>query len=232
MTLHTTPDFTYRGPVVAFDLDDTLYKERDYVFSAIQAIAYNLYPGREELVIRKASKAFLTGGNLLDSIDPDRTEELLNIYRTHYPAISLSEETASLLTSLQDDGIKMAIITDGRSLTQRNKIEALDLAQYISAEDIFISEETGADKTHPDNFKALMRRYPEASQFVYVADNPIKDFLWPNYLGFTTICLLDKYKKNIHPQTVEGLEPDYLPSHSINSLPEITSFLKKNTLDL
>lgn len=223
----SSPDFTYHGPIVAFDLDDTLYKERDYVFSAVQAIAYTLFPGREELVIRKGIRAFMDGENLLDSIDPERTEELLNIYRTHFPALSLSEGATTMLADLQAAGIKMAIITDGRSLTQRNKIEALDLPEYFAPDDIFISEETGADKTRPDNFKALMRRYPEASRFLYVADNPNKDFIWPNRLGFTTVCLLDDKGLNIHPQSQEGLQPDCTPTCTISSLKEITNLVTK-----
>lgn len=225
MTSSNIPDLTYRGPVVAFDLDDTLYKERDYVFSAIQAIAYTLYPGREEPVIRKGIRAFLAGENLPDSIDPNRTEEILNIYRTHFPAISLAEGAADMLSDMQAAGIRMALITDGRSLTQRNKIEALDLLPYFAPEDIFISGETGADKTRPDNFKALMRRYPEASRFIYAGDNPAKDFLWPNRLGFTTVCLLDNKKLNIHPQSPDGLDPDCSPTCTIYSLNEITNLL-------
>lgn len=222
------PDFTYRGPVVAFDLDDTLYKERDYVFSAIQTIAYTLFSGREELVIRKGTRAFLAGENLPDSIDPTRTDEILNVYRTHFPAISLTDGAAAMLAYLQAKGIKTAIITDGRSLTQRNKIEALDLLPYFAAEDIIISEESGADKSRPDNFKTLMRHYPEASRFVYVADNPAKDFLWPNRLGFTTVCLLDLKGLNIHPQSLTALEPDYAPTCTISSLSEITRIISEH----
>lgn len=224
----TSVDLTYRGPVVAFDLDDTLYKERDYVFSAIQAIAYTLFPGREELVIRKGIHAFLNGENLLDSIDTTRTEDMLKVYRAHLPALSLSEGAEALLTGLQASGVKMALITDGRSLTQRNKLAALELTPYFAPEDVLISEETGADKARPDNFKALMRRYPEASRFIYVADNPAKDFLWPNRLGFTTICLLDDKGINIHPQSLENPEPDYAPARTIHSLSEIKNLLTTN----
>jgi putative hydrolase of the HAD superfamily len=56
-------------------------------------------------------------------------------------------------------------------------------------------------------------------EYVYIADNTQKDFVTPNKLGWTTICLLDN-GHNIHKQNFE-LSKEYLPQFRINSFEEI-----------
>jgi putative hydrolase of the HAD superfamily len=58
-----------------------------------------------------------------------------------------------------------------------------------------------------------------SKEYVYIADNTQKDFITPNKLGWTTICLLDK-GQNIHKQNFE-LSNEYLPKFTINSFEEI-----------
>ena len=56
-------------------------------------------------------------------------------------------------------------------------------------------------------------------EYVYIADNPKKDFTTPNKLGWTSICLLDK-GQNVHPQDF-SLPIEFLPHFFINSFDEI-----------
>ena len=63
--------------------------------------------------------------------------ELLEIYRYHEPQISLPSESAALLLHLRRKNIRLGIISDGRSRTQRNKLRALGL-DWI--EDVVIDE--------------------------------------------------------------------------------------------
>ena len=87
------------------------------------------------------------GGNVFDELLryplPSEKQELLQIYREHKPAIALSEETVEVLEALKKESHVLGLITDGRSLTQRNKIKALGLDKYIESSLILISEETG-----------------------------------------------------------------------------------------
>jgi putative hydrolase of the HAD superfamily len=48
-------------------------------------------------------------------------EDLLKLYRNHYPSINLTSENENLLKQLKANGYKLGLITDGRSIQQRNK---------------------------------------------------------------------------------------------------------------
>lgn len=210
-------DFTYRGPAVIFDLDDTLAPERSFAISGFFVIENYL---RERLGIEfnKGEVAEIMTKSLLERRNHyDSLEEWLNIHgikpaevmpeivkeaRLHHPdtRYTLRPDASELLRELQRRGVRMGIITDGRAETQQNKIDALGLRQYVSEELTFISGITGYDKTTPHNFESAVRMLPEASRFVYVGDNPAKDFLYPNLLGWQTYCLLDVTNQNIFPQ--------------------------------
>ncbi len=228
-------DIHYHGPVVALDLDDTLYPEADYVASAYDAIADALL--RRDNINAAASlkvmnRAFRIGHNpfeaLLDAFPSIGFKELfipmcVEIYRYHTPKISLPEESREFLTYLRDNGIRAAIVTDGRAVTQWSKIKALSLDEFINPADIWISEERGIGKLALNPWRALVNRYPEASSFFAIGDNPAKDFLYPNMLGFTTICLIDK-GRNVHPQN-DVPSAAHAPAHRKHSFREIESLI-------
>lgn len=135
--------------------------------------------------------------------------EYINIYRNHYPNIVLPIATECLLAELKNQGNILGLITDGRSIQQRHKIDALGLKQFFNEEDIIISEEFGSEKPSEKNFFYFMNQYSEAEEYIYVGDNPQKDFLAPNRLGWYTLGLLDN-GQNIHRQQMDLLE-EYLP---------------------
>ena len=66
---------------------------------------------------------------------------LLEVYRSHFPSIELYEDSYQLLSFLFENKAKLAMITDGRSLSQRQKLKALTIEQLFNP--IQISEETG-----------------------------------------------------------------------------------------
>ena len=103
-------------------------------------------------------------------------------------------------------------MTDGYSVTQRNKIKALDIENIFDL--IVISEEFGFEKPNPKNFE-VFDKFNTIEKY-YIGDNTSKDFIAPNTLGWTTICLLDN-GKNIHMQDFNK-ELIYLPKIKINNL--------------
>lgn len=102
--------------------------------------------------------------------------QYLQIYRMHKPNIRLSESAVSAINSLKSSECIIGVITDGRSVQQRNKIEALGVNRWIIEEDVLISEEFGSEKPTPANYEYFMKRYPESDEFMYVGDNLKKDF--------------------------------------------------------
>ena len=189
--------------VVGFDLDDTLVAEALFLRSGIRHIAHRLAERYPRLSASRITgcmdTAVMTRCNHYSALEEylERTgmrqeidmKEVVADFRSHYPdpdIYHMPPSTRLLLRRLKESGIHLALVTDGRSITQRNKIEAAGITRYINQEDIFISEETGHDKTHPDSFLAIMRKYAGAKEFHYVGDNPPKDFMHPSRLGWHT----------------------------------------------
>lgn len=189
--------------IVAFDLDDTLVPEALFIKSGIRHVATFLharYPKIPfERIVGSMDTALMTYRNhysalesLLDQYDLLKQVDMKKIvveFRSHYPDPSIYHPSPSIIAMLQDlksKGITTALITDGRSSTQRNKIKAAGLGKYFDDSDILISEETGHDKLDPDNFLHIMKKYAGADEFHYIGDNPPKDFLHPSKLGWHT----------------------------------------------
>jgi putative hydrolase of the HAD superfamily len=143
-------------------------------------------------------------------------DKYLELYRFHYPSISFSTGVSEFINNIIESNMAFSIITDGRSISQRNKIQALGISQV--AKNIIISEETGYEKPHVYNFKIIEQLYP-TKKFVYVADNTSKDFITPNLLKWDSICLLDN-GQNIHKQDFT-LENEYMPKKTIKSFKEL-----------
>lgn len=213
---------------IAFDLDDTLFKERDYVLTGWRAVAdaFSSVAGMtsDEMfsLMRNAPDAF----DALFELEPIRKagisiSDFLDIYRSHKPTLTLSRDTEATLLRLKEAGVATAIITDGRSMTQRNKIEALGLDKLIPADNILVSEEVGADKLTQEPFIRLTERQP-ADRYYMVGDNPTKDFYHPNLLGWTTIMLRDNAGVNVPSQALDDIEPDYWPQIFIDNLTQLT----------
>ena len=225
---------TPKNKIVVFDLDDTLYKEEEFLKSAFLEIAHRLpvplspdscLPTPEEVFIRMMAW-WKEGENVFQKlITTYRLQTpiscLLTMYRSHTPSLPLNEATRNLLLRLKEKAV-LGLITDGRSATQRHKIAALGLDTLMDDADILISGDTGYEKPSPEPYLRIMERHP-SSTYYYVGDNPSKDFVAPNRLGWTTICLLDN-GQNIHPQDFSLPQP-MLPQHTISQITEIENII-------
>lgn len=216
--------------MVIFDLDDTIYKEIDFLKSAYKEIAYYvrnmLNISESEIFQRMLSNYFLKQDVFQDIVYASNNlatkDELLSLYRSHFPDIILDHETLTCLEVLKKKEIRMGIITDGRSITQRHKIKALCLENWINNDDIIISEEFGSEKPSERNFRYFEKRYPKYD-FLYVGDNIQKDFVTPNQLGWQTVCLLDD-GRNVHKQNF-NLSEKFRPKFQVNTLKELINYL-------
>ena len=209
--------------VICFDLDDTLYKEIDFVKSAFGEIAENAgYPEGVQQMMEWYYEGKNVFAELIAAYRLDMTvANCINIYKNHLPKISLEIEVKGLLDYLKKHGSVLGIITDGRSISQRNKLSALGLNGFFDIE--VISEEFGSEKPNLRNYQIVMEKFTEGKCFWYVGDNPQKDFIAPNKLGWNTVCLLDD-GRNIHKQHF-NLEADYLPMNCIQNIEELYHFL-------
>lgn len=218
--------------VVCFDLDDTLYKEIDFLKSGYLKVAEQVekrygidsrevYDNLLSWYYRKENAFVLL--NETYGLDTP-IEDFLNVYRFHKPYILLSDGVEETLDELKALDVVLGIITDGRVVSQQNKIEALGLSRWFEKELILINEEPEHCKPSHWSFDKLKFRCYEqygnlSYLFYYVGDNPKKDFLAPNQLGWETVCLLDD-DRNIHPQDFSR-EQEYLPKYKIKKISDI-----------
>mgnify|MGYP001288230281 FL=1 len=172
-------------------------------------------------------KYFIAGNNVFDKLIDGYNlnidlKDLLELYRSHKPEITLDKKTKCVLDELNESNLYMGLLTDGRSIQQRNKIESLGISNYFK--DIIISEEIRSEKPTEKNYSIFMNSSSHKdTKYFYIRDNTSKDFISPNQLGWKTICLKDN-GQNIHKQNFD-LEKKFLPENIINELSEILDII-------
>lgn len=183
---------------VVFDVDDTLYLERDYVRSGFQAVDETVRSryGVDGLFLA-AWEDFLAGrrGDLIERAlvavgvapAPDLLALLVERYRTHTPAISVLPDAARALSDASVRGA-VAVVTDGPRASQQAKVTALALEAWAS--EVVLTSVAFPDRPKPDPaafawVQGVVGVDPWAC--VYVADNPTKDFAGPASLGWWTV---------------------------------------------
>lgn len=204
---------------IIFDLDDTLYPEKDYIRSGFRAVADYLGHPDYAQTLWDFFKANIPAIDvLLKEIGRENEREAaLSVYRQHKPRIQPYDGVRKLLSRFRQHGVKIGIITDGRPEGQRNKLEALGLSSLV--DDIIITDELGGEQFRKPcdiAFRILQIRWRlPAEAIVYVGDNPAKDFQAPRQLGMKFV-----YFKN-----PDGLYPSELPGE-IHNLSELPSAIK------
>lgn len=178
---------------VVFDLDDTLFNEKEYVKSGFKAVSNYLH---KEEAYDKLCEYFEVGKPAIDEYlkeigKIDVKPECLEVYRTHFPELTLKKEIRELLLDIKSRGIKLGVITDGRSIAQRNKIKALGLDKII--DDIIVTDELGGEQFRKPcdiSFRIMQRKWMlPFEQMVYIGDNVNKDFQAPKQLGMKWFLL-------------------------------------------
>jgi putative hydrolase of the HAD superfamily len=205
--------------VVVFDLDDTLYPERDFVLSGFRAVAALITDQAD--VFDRLVELFNAGegdsfGRVLaeNGLPAEMKRQLVQTYRDHMPTLTLAAGVVEMLNRLRASGRSLGIITDGRSVTQRNKIRALGLDAWFDT--IVISDEFGSAKPDERNYLHFEERFP-GQLFVYVGNDVVKDFIAPNRLGWQTVGLRHD-ARHIHSPPQAGVHVFALPQFWIERL--------------
>lgn len=183
---------------VVFDLDDTLYLECDYVRSGFRAVGQWCaeWLGLEGIQ-EQAQALFDQGrrGDIFDSVldrlgsgrDAETVSKMVRIYREHVPHIKLLPDAVECLARLRGR-VCLGLLTDGNPLSQWAKIDALGLRGRFDT--TIVTGEWGIEffKPHVRGYQFLESQSEACrGRFVYVADNPMKDFFAPRMLGWNAI---------------------------------------------
>lgn len=184
--------------IVVFDIDDTLYLERDYVRSGFEACGRLLEA--EYGLDRFGDTAwhlFESGvrGDTFDRAlvdiggEPDRplVERLVATYRAHDPDIALLPDARRAIDQLGAHH-RLAVVTDGPEPSQAAKARRLGTDTWADPTVLTSTLPPGSGKPSPAAFELIEQRLgASGDRCVYVADNPAKDFAGPASLGWRTV---------------------------------------------
>jgi putative hydrolase of the HAD superfamily len=184
--------------VVVFDIDDTLYLEREYVRSGFRAVgawarrslgvpdlADRAWAAFESGVRATIFNDALAGAGV--EATPELIARLVACYREHQPDILLLGDARAALDAAALAGA-VAVITDGPLASQSAKARSLGLATW--SQTVIFTESLGAGfgKPHHRAFEVVEERLGvSGDQCTYIADNPAKDFVAPRARGWATI---------------------------------------------
>ena len=191
-----------RWRAVVFDLDDTLYPEREFVLGGFMAAAR----WAEARVGIHADVGYADLCRLYESgvrgdtferwleehgVEPGpHVSSLVDVYRRHEPRLEPFPGVPALLAGLGRDHL-VGLISDGLHDVQRRKLNALGLGPVFDA--VVFSDEWGRENWKPSTrpfLEILQRLGVTADSAVYVADNPLKDFLGARQVGMHAIQIL------------------------------------------
>lgn len=178
---------------IVLDVDDTLYLERDYVASGFRAVDCWLVTNHGISGVGRRAWELFTGGRRRTTIgdalaDMGASPELLGacvkVYRTHEPQIELLPDAVKFICSIRGKH-PIGIITDGPSESQWAKCRALGANEWADA--IIVTSDYGLSKPDVRVFQLVEQILaPKASNYIYIADNPMKDFIGPHLCGWRT----------------------------------------------
>ncbi|WP_338240845.1 HAD family hydrolase [Aurantiacibacter hainanensis] len=206
--------------VLVFDLDDTLYLERDFAESGYRSIARHFGDEVGGDLFASECRSLLakgTRGNIFDlalsrcriESTPELIDTLVRHYRTHSPEIAFCEDVSRFF----DRGVDMptGLITDGPKEGQRAKIAALGLDRTI--DHVVVTGEWSKEfsKPHPRAFE-LIESLTSSSKhnLVYIADNAAKDFIGPRQLGWQTVQIVRSGRIHDGSPAKPGHEADHV----------------------
>ena len=179
---------------IIFDMDDTLYGEKEYVRSGYEKIAQVIpqveHAGKMLWKLFEEKKPAIDELLKQEGLESEEVKKAcLHAYRYQEPDIHLYPGVEQMLKDLKAQGYLLGIITDGRPEGQRAKIKALGLEALV--DQIIVTDEFGGAeyrKPNPLAFETMSQKLEvEYSQMCYVGDNINKDFIAPQQLGMRSI---------------------------------------------
>lgn len=200
--------------LVAVDLDDTLYPELSYARSAVGAAAAELEAmlgraGIHELAARLLEESFPRAGVLqramqslgieVSEADFDRVRRAM---QAHRPRIEPFDDARPALERLRQHA-SVAVVSEGRSITQRAKLAALGIADLV--DEVVITDELqpAAGKASGAPYRHLRARHAGTRRFIMIGDNPDKDATPAIAQGFEALLVRRPGLRYVHPCAVD-----------------------------
>jgi len=210
---------------VCFDLDGTLFDDRQYQEAGLRAAArtikdrtgvdltQDLFEAFFDQNIREQTFDFILKRHGLPT---DLVPELIDSYHAHEEALEPYPETVDVLDDLQGQ-YRLGLLTGGTN--GHDKIERLGIETYFNA--IVVAPARGLTKRDPEAFVRLLADIDvAASEAVFVGDRPELDFPHANDLGMHTVRVNTGFYADAVPESKRE-EPD----STIECLSELSEVL-------
>ena len=222
--------------LVIFDLDDTLYNEKNFVFAGFKEVCKYL----SKKYNKNVDTLYIDTINILEQYGRGRVfnrlceihnfnediKKLIKIYRETKPELRLYEDAKEILSFINKK-YKTGIITDGMAKVQWNKIRSLNLEKKIDK--IIVTDDYGKESWKPSirPFEIILDYFSIKSQeSIYIGDNPNKDFIPCRKLGIHSVRIIREEGDYMKARLDKKYEADY----NIKSLLQLKelSILKKD----
>lgn len=175
--------------VILFDMDDTMYSEKDHAGCGFRALAEYL---NDDSVYDELWDAYISKKPYIDHVlrsrgifSEERYSEWLNVYRGIIPEISPYDGVIEMLEGFIASGKRLGMITDGRVEAQSKKLDSLGI-RYLF-EKIILTDSLGGvffRKPNTTAFEIMQKHYGVPfEKMVYIGDNLKKDGIAPLALG-------------------------------------------------
>lgn len=195
-----------------FDFDGTLLDTNELIIQTFQYVLGNHYPGRYE---RIDILPFLgpTLHESFDSIDPEKTEQLIVEYRAwnksmHDELSSEFDGVSETMRLLKAAGMKMAIVSTKRTEMIMKGLELLDVEGVF--DEVIAMDDVTRTKPDPEPILlALERLGATADEALMIGDN-YHDIVGGKNAGVRTAGVAWSAKGEAFLQT---FNPDYMLQH-------------------
>ncbi|KAA9006480.1 HAD family hydrolase [Paenibacillus spiritus] len=175
---------------ILFDLDNTLM-DRDATFRSFCTAMTGEFMAHldeaereaaaEDMIVRDADGYrdkdgyFAELSRELPWSRPLSPEEIRAYYdRTYTGHFAVMEKAEQVLEDCRNRGLRLGLVTNGKTALQNGKIDRLGLRRYFDA--IVISEEAGIAKPDPGIYSFALRKLGvEADRTLFVGDHPVND---------------------------------------------------------
>ena len=153
-------------------------------------------------------------------ITEEEALEFQHVYRKHQQHMDISETMHQILDLIQSRGISMAILTNGDTDHQLEKIHGMHLERWFSDDRIFVSDAVGYFKPDVRTFQAVEEAlHLNPAETWYIGDSIENDIGGAGNAGWHTILL------NRRHNDTSGIQhrPDYI----VESEEELLKLLEK-----
>lgn len=167
--------------------------------------------------------------NAMKDFGYDITEEealkFQHVYRRHQQHLDISETMEKILNLIKEHGISLAILTNGDTEHQMEKIRGMGLERWFSDDRIFVSDAVGYFKPDVRTFQAVENALKlNREETWYIGDSIENDVEGAGAAGWHVIL----FNRRHNDTSVIQHKPDYI----VENEEELLDVVKKVVCDL